>query len=572
MKRWMVGALAVLTTLVAVAAGDVLVVTVRAQEPAAPQDIAATTSADETAEAAPVAAATEPPAGARVTDEGWFAPRVAPKRQAQPAETPVAAVIPIRSPIFNPMPDILREKVAEARRRGATMIVFDMDTPGGNSQTMDEIVQLIMEDLADLYTVAYVNREAMSAGSIIALACDEIVMHPAATFGDAMPIMIGPNGLMELPTAERTKFETAARASVRVIAEKNGYSLPLCEALITISKEVWLVRHVATRELRYVDAKGWRHLVVGAPSVGDRAAAPGPEAATARVWEYLRTVEHPDDLLTLTANEALEMGFTEHLFETMDQVREHYRIGKLIRLEDTTAHTIAVFLNSMAVSSLLITLTLILAYIEIRTPGFGAAGVLALVCLGTLIGSRYVLELASHWEILVVGVGLVMLLVEVFVTPGFGVLGISGIALMVVGLLATGIRGGNADVFSWPRTSLDGWLLADTGASLVLGCVGALVAAGLLSKLLPKSRFASPLVLPEAPTFAEAPAAEGAAIRGVRPGDQGVVESVCRPVGKVRIGTALVDAVSDGTIIETGSRVRVARCEGNRLIVERIDG
>jgi len=165
-----------------------------------------------------------------------------------------------------------------------------------------------------------------------------------------------------------------------------------------------------------------------------------------------------------------------------------------------------------------------------------------------------------------------MLLVEVFVTPGFGVLGISGIALMVVGLLATGIRGGNADVFSWPRTSLDGWLLADTGASLVLGCVGALVAAGLLSKLLPKSRFASPLVLPEAPTFAEAPAAEGAAIRGVRPGDQGVVESVCRPVGKVRIGTALVDAVSDGTIIETGSRVRVARCEGNRLIVERIDG
>ncbi|MBN2584267.1 MAG: hypothetical protein JXL80_14490 [Planctomycetes bacterium] len=516
-------------------------------------------------------AAFQPPPGARVTDEGWFAPRVAQNRPALPDVVPMAAVIPIRGVIELTTYDIVAQKVAEARRDGATMIIFEMNTPGGMLIPTRDIVRMIIDELSDVYTVAFVNPEAYSAGAIISLACDEIIMTPTGVMGDAMPISVSPQGgLQDIPGMLREKGESPLRAEARISARHNGYNEVLCQAMITMSLKVWLIRNRQTGELQYVDAKNWQHKVVGAPPSDDES-PDVPTDAAASPWEYLRSVDSDDSLLTVTANEAIAMGLAEQLFENLDQVQAHYHIAELIRLEHTPAQTIAEFMNSMGVSTLLIMATLVLAYMEIRTPGFGIAGVLAIICLGTLIGSRYVLELASHWEILVMAVGLVMLLVEVFITPGFGVLGISGIVLMIAGFLATGIRGANPDIFSWPETSLDLRLLADTGAGLMMGFVGSLIVAAVISKYLPKARFATPLVLADVPTFNEDPAAEASPIRGVRPGDQGVVESVCRPVGKVRIGQTLVDAVSDGSIIEAGARVRVLRHEGNRLIVERID-
>ena len=226
-------------------------------------------------------------------------------------------------------------------------------------------------------------------------------------------------------------------------------------------------------------------------------------------------------------------------------------------------------MNSMAVSGLLIMATLVLAYMEIRTPGFGIAGTLALVCLGLLIGSRYVLDLANELEIVIVVVGFILLAVEVFITPGFGVLGITGIVLMVAGLLAMGVRGAPMDI-PFPRTAPD-WETFNNGAlALAFGFIGSLVVGGLISKYLPKARFASALILDEVPETHDAPVPQSSPMRAIQVGHTGIVESMCRPVGKVRFGDDLLDAMSEGAQIEVGATVRVLRHDGNRLIVEKI--
>ena len=517
-----------------------------------------------------------PPPGARVTDQGWFRPRVAPNRPELPDQVDVAVVIPIRGGIEGSTYDIIVRKVAQARNDGAKIIIFEMNTPGGLSDTMGKITDLIMDDLRDIYTVAYVNRRAISAGAIISLACDEIVMHPAGTIGDAMPILIGPQGVVELPEAVRTKIEDYARATVRVIAEKNGYNLPLCQAMISIPREVWEVRNVETNELRYVDAEQWRHKVVGSPKDDDMIAAAlkalqqrAAPATGEKTWEYVRTADGPNELLTMTARETVALGFTEHLFEDIEGLKKHYNITTLIRLEHTIAHKVAEFMNSMAVSGLLIMATLVLAYMEIRTPGFGIAGTLALVCLGLLIGSRYVLDLANELEIVIVVVGFILLAVEVFITPGFGVLGITGIVLMVAGLLAMGVRGAPMDI-PLPRTAPDWETFRNGALALAFGFLGSLVVGGLISKYLPKARFASALILDEVPETHDAPVPQSSPMRAIQVGHTGIVESMCRPVGKVRFGDDLLDAMSEGAQIEVGATVRVLRHDGNRLIVEKI--
>jgi len=516
------------------------------------------------------------PPGARETGDGWFRSRVAPNRPELPDEVDVAVVIPIRGGIEPSTYDIIVRKVARARKDGAKIIIFEMNTPGGRSDTMGKIADLIMDDLRDIYTVAYVNRRAMSAGAIISLACDEIVMHPAGTIGAAMPILVGPGGIVELPEAVRTKFEDYARAKIRVIAEQNGHNLPLCQAMISIRREVWEVRNVETNELRYVDAEKWRNKVAGSPKDDDMIAAalkaldrrPAP-ATGEKTWEYVRTADGPKELLTMTAREAVALGFTEHLFEDIEGLKKHYSITTLIRLEHTIAHKVAEFMNSMVVSGLLIMATLVLAYMEIRTPGFGIMGTLALVCLALVIGSRYILDLANEVEIVIVVVGFVLLAVEVFITPGFGVLGITGLMMMVAGLLAMGVRGAPTDI-PFPQTAPD-WETFNNGAlALAFGFLGSFVVGGLISKYLPKARFASALILDEVPETHEAPVPQSSPMRAIEVGDTGIVEGMCRPVGKVRFADDLLDAMSEGAQIEVGAKVRVLRHDGNRLIVEKI--
>lgn len=529
--------------------------------------------------AATVASAQEvtaPPPNARLRPDGWFAPRKTKNRPGLPKEVTRAYIIPIQTEITDALLKTLARKAVQCRVDGAQLVIFDMDTPGGSLKSMENITRLILdEELRDIYTVVYVNPNAFSAGAMISLACSEITMAPTARIGDAMPIMIGPQGIIELPKAERIKTESGAKAIVRSVAARNGYSKAIGNAMVTIAEEVWLVRNMATGELRAIDANdpAWARRVRNAPARKDTPVTASPtQDGKAAEWKFLSLIDGPGALATFTADEAVEAGLVDHVFANMDDLLKYYNVTvPPTRLDDNWSESLVLLLTSPVVASTLFFLALLCGFIEFNIPGFGIAGALAIVFLAVLFGAPMLTGMAVWWEVALIVVGLGLIAMEVFVIPGFGVAGIAGGLCLLVGAIgAIGVPN-PPDKLPIPETSFGWETFADSAFSLGVAFVLAVVTMPLVSRLLPRIPITRKLIIGPAGAAVDPPVAENSAMMRVAVGDSGVVHSVCRPVGKVRFDNDILDAMSEGDIIAPGAAVRVLRREGNRLIVERIE-
>ncbi|MDP6636130.1 MAG: NfeD family protein [Phycisphaerae bacterium] len=512
------------------------------------------------------------PENARSTDEGWLAPRK--RGQPKPAlgdEVTKAFVITIRDPngITLTTLESFKRNVTLCKGKGAELVIVDLDTPGGRSDAMEGICDLIRVDLKDVYTIAYVNPRAISAGAIISLACTEIVMAPGSRIGDSMPIMIAGGKLVPIPDKERGKIETNARTLTRVLAQHNGHNTDLCEAMITSTREIWRIRNRQTREVRVVDpdAKHWRRQVANWP---------GTEASSksdAKLeWEFLKAVDREKDmgLVMLTDTEAIKCGFVDHVFKDFDALEKHYNVTvKPVVLGNNWSEGLVGFLTSPALVSILMTLGIMCIYMEFNTPGFGVAGGLAIACFAIIFGSHFLIGLANWWEIGLFVLGVALIGVEIFVIPGFGVAGVSGITCCVIGLMAMVVPNAPTE-FPWPQSDLD-WSWFGSGLyAMGLGFAGGVIGAVILAQYLPKIPIANRLVMGDAQAATDAPATADAPIMHVKVGDTGIVETMCRPVGQVRFGKELCDATADGTTIEAGAKVRVIERTGNQLIVKEV--
>ncbi|MCP4379055.1 MAG: hypothetical protein GY794_23135 [bacterium] len=516
--------------------------------------------------------------GRRVTEHGWFPARVrkvpAPKL---PKNIERVFVIPIRDQehgITATTYQSIKNKVTTCLGKDAQLVIFDMDTPGGSVAAMQRIVSLITVELNDIYTIAYVRNEAISAGAIISMACDEIIMAPTGMIGDAMPIMISPAGqLAPMPKEERGKIESYLRSNLRILAERNGHSGPLCDAMITLSWRVWLIRRPDTRELKLVNPdpkiNNWLSKISGAPGKDGKSTAP-----VNAEWEFVKQVDGDDELVTKTADEAIEIGLVDLIIEAPAEdpfagLKKHYHItGEPVVLVDSWVESLVAFLTSPAIKGLLMTLGIMGIYMEIRAPGFGLPGGLAIACFALLFGSHFLIGLANWWEIALFGVGLILIVLEIFVIPGFGVAGICGILCCLIGLLfGVGIPNAPTE-FPWPQTDLDWEWFSAAIYAVGLGFSCGVIGAVILAQYLPKMPMANRLVLAEAHAATDAPATKDAPIMHIKVGDTGTVATMCRPVGQVRFGDELCDATADGATIEVGVKVRVIERTGNQLIVK----
>lgn len=534
-----------------------------AQPATAPQEPLATTAAATPATepaSAPAYAAQAPP-GAHVTDLGWFAPikpAVPPPTLPEPVER--VFVIPVEGPVTATLADTLARKIGLIRREGAELAIFRIDSPGGELEHMQRITRMITEDLQDVRTVAYVSPSAYSAAAIISLACDEIVMSPLGKIGDAMPISVGPQGLVEIPEKERGKIESALRSEIRSLAERNGYDQELCEGMVTITMELWLIRHRGSGQLKIVGAEEWRGRVLGEPKVS--------EPPRDSQWEYIRQVDGPMELVTLTASEAQFYGLSRGTFDNVEQVLRHYGApGKPTVLTDVWSEQLVAFLTSPAVSGLLLMVAVISLYVELQHPGISVAGGLALACFAVLFGSRYLIGLAAWWEIAAFVLGLGLIAVEVFVIPGFGVAGVLGIILCLLGLMAMIIPNAPNEL-PIPRTRLDWDMFSESLMATCLAFIGAFVAIPILARVLPKMPLANRLVLMPPTGALGGSATEDAAVLTLQVGQVGMLESPCRPAGKARFGDHLVDVTTQGAFLAAGTRVRILDRQGNQVVVE----
>ncbi len=474
-------------------------------------------------------------------------------------------IIKIHGSIGPSMAAAVRRKIIKCKGDGAELVIFDMDTLGGRTDAMSDITRLITEDLAGIYSVAYIKPKAMSAGAVISLACDEIVMAPGSKTGDAMPILISPEGgLVPVPEAEREKFESYGRAEIRVIAKHNGYNVPLCEAMVTRTVEVWKIQNPETAEVRFVDASDPKHNVIGAPGDELHRSAPSGEG----LWEYVSTIDSAKKLLTMDDEEALALGFTRHVFKDMDALKKHFNVVEKPRLlGDRWSERTVGFLSHPAVLGFLMFVAMLCGFIEMNSPGFGIAGGVAILCAALVVGIQLYSGTANFVEVALVVLGLILLGIEIFVTPGFGALGVTGILCCLVGVLAMFMP--NAiDEWPVPKTALDRELFGDSVFALVSAFIAAAIGAVVLARYLPDVPLAGRLVLKPPKPATGPPVPESAEILAIREGHSGTVVQTCRPVGKVRVDGVLCDAIADGAFLEAGTTVVVLRNEGNRVVIE----
>jgi membrane-bound serine protease (ClpP class) len=502
------------------------------------------------------------------------------------AEQAPGAIIEIKGEISDVTTESVRRRIEAARAHGAKTIVFDIDTPGGLVSSALELCDLI-KNLSDIHTVAWVNSSAYSAGSMISMACDEIVMTPASTIGDCGVILGGPTGPQEVPEELRAKAESPVIEQFRDSAARNGYDLLLCESLVVKEIVVYWVENIASGEHRFVDEADKKRLLreidttpFGGPA--EDAPAESPEwrlvdsyidVVSKKPAKVMQPVVKSTELLTMSQSRATAFGFCKAIVPNSAELGERYQIaGDWLRLKASWSENFAGWLTSMPVRIFLLVIILLGAYVEFHTPGVGVPGLVALIALGIFVGAPYVTGLANVWEVALVLIGFALLAVEIFVIPGFGIAGLAGIVCIIVGLLATFIPTdpGRPFPFFWPelQPGLDG--LKKGVIVLASGALAAVVAMILFSRIMPHMSWLHGAI-PLNPALA-GPSDTVDAYRGyARVGDVGRVSSTLRPSGKARFGDQLVDVVTRGEFVDPGGEVEVIERAGNRVVVRPIE-
>ncbi|MEI7850807.1 MAG: NfeD family protein [Kiritimatiellales bacterium] len=432
-------------------------------------------------------------------------------------KTPLVYQIPIKDQIEPALLYVVRRGVTEAKKEKADAVVFVMDTPGGGVKEAREIISLIGQIDVPVYT--FVEKDAYSAGAIIALATKHIYMAPGSVIGAATPLVMSPfGGVEKLPDAIEEKMTSAVAALVRAAAEQGGHDPRLGEAMVR-------------RELGYTSGTN--------------------------------VLSKAGELLTLTASEA-EGILSEGTVKDVTAMLEKAGLpdAEIKTLEVTSAERIARFIAAFAPILLMIGLGGI--YIEIKTPGFGLPGILGASALVLFFFGHHIAGLAGMEDVIIFIIGFTLLFIEVFVTPGFGVLGISGIALILISLL-------NAMTWKVPGhflPALGDSTFQNALSSLALGMVGTVVVGFLAGKYLPKSKLFRPMVLGQQTTRAEGFTA--AHDQSELLGREGVAEMNLHPAGRALFGEDRVNVITRGEFIEKGATVRVIETSGSRIIVEKV--
>lgn len=428
-------------------------------------------------------------------------------------------VVPLKGEVSEAQFFFLRRSLKEAERQGASAFVIEMDTYGGELKAATRMLEALFKTA--IPTVTYINTNAGSAGALVALSTKKIFMAPVSAIGAAAPVMVGGENL---PSTMNDKVTSYFSGYFRSAAERNGYNPDIAEAFISKEKEV---------------------------KIGDR------------------MVHAKGSLLTLSAQEAarVEEGRTilaAGIAETLDEaVQKAGYSGSVRRVEPTGFEKIALWITSFA--SLFLLGGIIGAYIEIKTPGFGLAGMASVVCFVVFFTGHYLAGLAG-WEVFAFFfIGVLLVLGELLLHPGTILPGVLGVFLILGAILWAMIDRYPSE--SWiPTAEMLLAPMTTLGISLLLGAI-VMVA---LAKILPRTSLYGRLVLSASSGSMTFPgqAAEQTSMPIATPGMTGVAVTPLRPSGKAQFGELLLDVVTRGEFLETESGVRIFAVEGSRIVVD----
>ncbi|MEQ9415188.1 MAG: NfeD family protein [Cyclobacteriaceae bacterium] len=391
----------------------------------------------------------------------------------------------------------------------ADYVIIEMDTYGGVLTDSKDIVDQILDLKVPIWV--FINKDAASAGALISIACDSIYMAPGATIGAATVVQGGTG------EAAPDKYQSYMRSIMRSTAEHNGRDPKIAEGM-----------------------------------VDERIA--------------IDSISEEGSVITFTTKEALKYGYCEAEVESMEEILKRNGVAnyELVRFEISAVEKVIAFFLNPFISGILILVILGGLYFELQSPGVGFPIFAAMTALILYLVPYYLNGLAENWEIIALFIGIILILVEVFVIPGFGVAGITGVGLTVGSMVLIMI---NNDFFNFEMVPLNDIVVASL--AIFGGLSGGVLLLFVGGVRLSQTGFFRRISLMD--TQAQS---EGYTSNFNNTGDligkTGTAYTVLRPSGKIMIDDQMYDAFSRGDYIEKGDTVKVLEIEGSTLKVRKV--
>ncbi len=416
-------------------------------------------------------------------------------------------VVPVNGMIDNGLARYIERALGDAGSGEASLVLLHIDTFGGLVDAADKIRQDLLD--APLPTVAFIDKNAASAGALISYAADRIVMVPGASIG-AATVVEGVGG-----EAAPDKYQSYMRGLMRATAEANGRDPRIAESMVDPALEV-------------------------------------------------QGVSEAGKVLTLSSQEAFRLGVADSILASISEVLDAFGLQAtaVVAHKETLAERILRFLGSPVLQSLLMLMMLGGLYFELQTPGVGFPGAIALVGAALFFAPHYLLGLVEIWEVLIFIVGVSLILTEIFVLPGFGISGISGIILVIISLLVSLV--GNIG-FSFPP--IRSFTPAVVTVAITLAMLVTVAVA--LGRMLPRSMHLNQLVL--APELSRSSGYTSAPTHSEFLGRTGRALTPLRPSGAMNIDGRRVHVITSGEFVGKGCEVQVVDVRGSRVEVREID-
>lgn len=474
-----------------------------------------------------------------------------------PLDRLVAWRIVLRGPINGEMAERVKRRVRQVLGQKANVLILELACGGGESEAAYELA-LFLTQLNDnrrqpVETIAYVTGQARDTAAFLAFACNKIVMQREIKENGRLVREGAVLGGFERYLRAHPEREPVLRRNLADIAEKKHYPALLAEGMLDRDLCIHHVKSIRGESARKYISKS----ELEADQQGEHR------------WRSVGIVKQEGQYLTLTADQARNVGVardTVNNFEELCQ-REGVNPGDVPTAEADWLDALVDFLRDPWTSVVLVMLGITCLILELKLPGIGLPGIVSAICFLLFFWSHSQVSGQIVWlAFLLFLLGLVLLGLEIFVIPGFGVTGISGIILVLgsIGLVAYG---------HWPRSNEEWIGYGQALGPFTFSVIGAIVLAFFLARYLPHIPYANRLMLkPQgeadelAAETAEAVHPEMAALLGAI----GVAATPLRPAGKVQFGDDFVDVVAEGSYVLPGSRVQVVEIEGNRIVVKEV--
>ncbi len=411
--------------------------------------------------------------------------------------------------IAKPAKEKVEMALKSAQETQAELILLHLNTFGGELEAADEIRTMLLKSEIPVYV--FINVNAASAGALISIACDSIYMAPGASIGAAS--VVNQTGEV-MPD----KYQSYMRSLMRATAIANGRDADMAQAMVD------------------------------------------PDIA-------IKGVIDSGKVLTFTTDEAIAHHFCEAKVENKEEILQRLNIEdyELIEQELTALEKLALLLMNPMISGLLIMVIIGGIYFELQTPGVGFPILAAAIAAVLYFAPFYLHGVAEYWEIILFVIGVILLIIEIFAIPGFGILGIPGIILIVTSLILVSVNNQGFD-FSYTLSSDIIQRLFVVSVSIVLGFIGSiLLAKKLISVKTPFGHIALNTEMDKTEGYISQDTALFNLV-----GKEGKTITILRPSGKISIDDHIFDAVAQTGFIENNETIKVIAFENSQFIVSKI--